>query len=179
MRIACGGVPSASWTVLRWGGVPAQSRVELDCVSDKTRHERANCASKVVSVTPDRLTLEVRRSSRNQDVMTMLLVLVGSSGDLVHLRSNIELWHVTSGNPWNYLCQESVSNRVRDENMNRDEFASLMEAQALSAGWQWDENEAMPFSSPQYLADGVRRALAYFGWGYIPAFGDWRGNLKS
>ena len=55
--------------------------------------------------------------------------------------------HIKSFNRW-----------LRDEHLNREEFASLLEAQVLAAGWRRDYNEARPHSSLGYLAPAVYAA---------------------
>lgn len=50
---------------------------------------------------------------------------------------------------------ESFNSRLRDEHLNREEFASLLEAQVLAAGWRRDYNEGRPHSSLEYLAPAV------------------------
>ena len=50
---------------------------------------------------------------------------------------------------------ESFNSRLRDEHLNREEFASLLEAQVLAAGWRRDYNEARPHSSLEYLGSAV------------------------
>jgi len=50
---------------------------------------------------------------------------------------------------------ESFNSRLRDEHLNREEFASLLEAQVLGAGWRGDYNEARGHSALGYLAPVV------------------------
>lgn len=50
---------------------------------------------------------------------------------------------------------ESFNSRLRDEHLNREEFASLLEAQVLTAGWRRHYNEAGPHSALGYLALAV------------------------
>ncbi len=50
---------------------------------------------------------------------------------------------------------ESFNSRLRDEHLNREEFASQLEAQVLGAGWRRDYNEARGHSALGYLAPSV------------------------
>lgn len=50
---------------------------------------------------------------------------------------------------------ESFNSWLRDEHLNREEFASLLEAQILAAGWRRDYNQARPHSSLEYLVPVV------------------------
>ena len=59
------------------------------------------------------------------------------------------------GSPWENAYVESFNSRLRDEHLNREEFASLLEAQVLAARWRRDYNEARPHSSLEYLAPAV------------------------
>ena len=108
------------------------------------------------------LALEVRRSFRAKDVIAVLAVLIAQRGVPAHLRSDngpefvalaVQAWlkvraigalYIAPGSPWENAYVESFNSRLRDEHLNPEEFASLLEAQVLAAGWRRDYNEARP-----------------------------------
>jgi transposase InsO family protein len=145
-----------------------------DFVSDQTndgRRLRFLCV--VDEFTRECLALEVRRSFRGKDVIAVLAGLVALRGAPAHLRSDngpefvakaVQVWlkahavgplYIAPGSPWENAYVESFNSRLRDEHLNREEFASLLEAQVLAAGWRRDYNEARPHSSLEYLAPAV------------------------
>jgi len=145
-----------------------------DFVSDQTsdgRRLRFLCV--VDEFTRECLALEVRRSFRAQDVIVVLAGLIALRGAPVHLRSDngpefvaqaVQAWlkanaigalYIAPGSPWENAYVESFNSRLRDEHLNREEFASHLEAQVLTAGWRRDYNEARPHSSLGYLAPAV------------------------
>ena len=63
--------------------------------------------------------------------------------------------YITPGSPWENAYVESFNSRLRDEHLNREVFASLLEAEVMAAGWRRDYNEARPHSSLEYLAPAV------------------------
>ena len=68
---------------------------------------------------------------------------------------NVGPWDIAPESPWENASVESCNSRLRDEHLNREEFASLLEAQVLAAGWRQDYNEARPHSALEYLAPAV------------------------
>lgn len=145
-----------------------------DFVSDQTRDgRRLRFLCVVDEFTRECLALEVRRSFRAKDVIAVLAVLIALRGAPGHLRSDngpefvarvVQTWlkdkaigplYLAPGSPWENAYVESFNSRLRDEHLNREEFASLLEAQVLSAGWRQDYNEARPHSSLEYLAPAV------------------------
>lgn len=145
-----------------------------DFVSDQTTDgRRLKLLCVVDEFTRECLALEVRRSFRAPEVIGVLTELIGRRGIPAHLRSDngpefvakaVEAWleakaigalYIQPGSPWENAYVESFNSRVRDEHLNREEFASLLEAQVLTAGWQQDYNEARPHSSLEYLAPAV------------------------
>ena len=145
-----------------------------DFVSDQTsagRRLRYLCV--IDEFTRECLVLEVRRSFRAQDVIAVLAAQVARRGAPTHLRSDngpefvaraVQAWlkahavgplHIAPGSPWENAHVESFNSRLRDEHLNLEEFASLLEAQVLSAGWRLDYNEARPHSSLESLAPAV------------------------
>jgi transposase InsO family protein len=145
-----------------------------DFVSDQTaegRRLRFLCV--VDEFTRECLALEVRRSFRAQEVIAVLTVLIGQRGVPAHLRSDngpefvaqaVQAWlkakaigalYIAPGSPWENAYVESFNSRLRDEHLNREAFASLLEAQVLAAGWRRDYNDARPHSALGYLAPAV------------------------
>ena len=148
-----------------------------DFVSDQTRDGRGLKYLCVVDeFTRECLALEVRRRFRAKDVLAALAALMARRGAPAHLRSDngpefvalaVQAWlkqqnvgplYIAPGSPWENAYVESFNSRLRDEHLNREEFASLLEAQVLAAGWRRDYNEARPHSSLEYLAPAVYAA---------------------
>ena len=142
-----------------------------DFVSDQTSEgRRLKYLCVVDEFTRECLALAVRRSFRAKEV---LAGLIAQRGAPAHLRSDngpefvaaaVQAWlkeqgvgplYIAPGSPWENASVESFNSRVRDEHLNREEFASLLEAQVLGAGWRRDYNEARPHSSLGYLAPAV------------------------
>jgi putative transposase len=145
-----------------------------DFVSDQTsdgRRLRFLCV--VDEFTRECLALEVRRSFPASAVLVVLAGLIAQRGVPAHLRSDngpefvaraVQAWlraqaigplYIAPGSPWENAYVESFNSRLRDEHLNREEFASLLEAQVLSAGWRRDYNEARGHSALGYLAPTV------------------------
>ena len=145
-----------------------------DFVSDQTTDgRRLKFLCVVDEFTRECLALEVRRSFRAKDVIAVLAMLIALRGVPAHLRSDngpefvakaVQAWlkekaigplYIAPGSPWENAYVESFNSRLRDEHLNREEFASLLEAEVLAAGWRRDYNEARPHSSLAYLAPAV------------------------
>ena len=148
-----------------------------DFVSDQTSDgRRLKYLCVVDEFTREGLALEVRRSFRAKDVIAVLAALIARRGAPAHLRSDngpefvalaVQAWlkqqnvgplYIAPGSPWENAYVESFNSRLRDEHLNREEFASLLEAQVLAAGWRRDYNEARPHSALGYLAPTVYAA---------------------
>ena len=148
-----------------------------DFVSDQTRDgRRLKYLCVVDEFTRECLALEVRRSFRAKEVIGVLAELIAQRGAPTYLRSDngpefvaqaVQAWlqahavgplYIAPGSPWENAYVESFNSRLRDEHLNREEFASLLEAQVLAAGWRRDYNEARPHSSLEYLAPAVYAA---------------------
>ena len=116
----------------------------------------------------------MRRSFRAKDVIAVLGGgLIGQRGVPVHLRSDnkpeflakaVHGWlkdkaigalYIATGSPWENAYVKPFNRWLRDEHLNREEFAFLLDAKVLAAGWQRDYNEARPQSSLEYLAPAV------------------------
>jgi transposase InsO family protein len=145
-----------------------------DFVSDQTTDgRRLKFLCVVDEFTRECLALEVGRSFRAREVIAVLVGLIAQRGAPAHLRSDngpefvaqaVQVWlkanaigalYIAPGSPWENAYVESFNSRLRDEHLNREEFASLLEAQVLAAGWRRDYNEARPHSSLEYLAPAV------------------------
>jgi putative transposase len=145
-----------------------------DFVSDQTTDgRRLKFLCVVDEFTRECLALTVGRSFRAKEVIEVLVGLIVQRGTPAHLRSDngpefvalavqawlkanaIEALYIAPGSPWENAYVESFNSRLRDEHLNREEFASLLEAQVLAAGWRRDYNEARPHSSLGYLAPTV------------------------
>jgi transposase InsO family protein len=132
--------------------------------------------------------LAVRRSFRAKDVIAVPAGLIAEWGVPAHLRGDngpefvaqaVQAWlkaravgplYIAPGSPWENASVESFNSRLRDEYLNREAFASLLEALVLAAGWRRDYNEARPHSSLDYLAP------AHSGRGSAPTGAPQRGN---
>jgi len=145
-----------------------------DFVSDQTTDgRRLKFLCVVDEFTRECLALEVRRSFRAKAVLAVLAELLVRRGVPAHLRSDngpefvalaVQAWlkgnaigalYITPGSPWENAYVESFNSRLRDEHLNREEFASLLEAEVLAAEWRRDYNQARPHSSLGYLAPAV------------------------
>ena len=148
-----------------------------DFVSDQTRDgRRLKYLCVVDEFTRECLAREVRRSFRAKEVIAVLAGWIARRGAPAHWRSangpefgplavpawlqeqNVGPWYIAPGSPWENASVESFNSRRRDEHWNREELASLLEAQVLAVGWRRDDNEARPHSSRGYLAPTVYAA---------------------
>ena len=118
----------------------------------------------------------MKLASPAKGVIAVLAGLIARRGAPAHLRSDngpefvalaVQAWlkeqnvgplYIAPGSPWENAYVESFNSRLRDEHLNREEFASLLEAQVLAAGWRRDYNEARPHSALGYLAPAVYAA---------------------
>ena len=114
------------------------------------------------------LALEVDRSVTASDVLDVLRDLFMIRGVPKHIRSDngpefiakairnwltgaeVETLYIAPGAPWENGYAESFFSRLRDELLNAEEFANLVEAKALAATWQSDYNHHRPHSSLSY-----------------------------
>ena len=65
--------------------------------------------------------------------------------------------YIEPGSPWENAYCESFNGRLRDGLLNREEFASELEAKVLSAEWRRNYNERRPHSA---LGDMTPREFA-------------------
>jgi transposase InsO family protein len=62
----------------------------------------------------------------------------------------IETLYIEPGAPWENGYAESLNSKVRDELLEREEFASVLEARVLGRAWRQQYNEVRPHSSLGY-----------------------------
>jgi len=118
------------------------------------------------------LALEVRRGMPARVVRDVLAPVVQQRGTPVHIRSDngpefiavaIRAWmaevgvatlYIAPGSPWENGDAESFNSKVRDELLNVEEFASVLEAQALGKAWKAAYNQDRPHSALGYQTPG-------------------------
>src|SRR5437763_7287360 len=101
-------------------------------------------------------------------VSEVLAGVVRERGAPVHIRSDngpefiarvIRAWmaaaglqtlYIEPGAPWENGYAESFNSKVRDELLNAEEFASLLEAEVLGKAWKQEYNHVRPHSSLGY-----------------------------
>lgn len=114
------------------------------------------------------LALEVRRGMTAPAVSEVLAAVVRERGAPVHIRSDngpefiakvirgwmaaagLETLYIAPGAPWENGYGESFNSKVRDELLNAEEFASLLEARVLARAWKQAYNHERPHSSLGY-----------------------------
>ena len=64
--------------------------------------------------------------------------------------AGVETLYIEPGSPWENGYAESFNSKVRDELLNAEEFASLLEAQVLGKAWKQEYNHDRPHSSLGY-----------------------------
>jgi putative transposase len=62
-------------------------------------------------------------------------------------RQRVHTLYIAPGSPWENAYFESFNSRLRDKFVNREAFATELEAQVLSAEWRRDYNVARPHSA--------------------------------
>lgn len=137
-----------------------------DFVQDQTRDGRKLKMLCVVDeFTRECLAIHVARRINAMEVRAVVGGLLGSRPAPEHLRSDngpefiarelgewlraagVKTSPITPGSPWENAYCESFNSRFRDEFLNREEFASELEAKVLSAEWRRDYNERRPHSA--------------------------------
>ena len=114
------------------------------------------------------LTIEVERSPTAEDVVSTLEYLFEVRGEPEFIRSDngpefiaeaVKAWlrasgvstlYIEPGSPWENAYSESFNGRLRDELLNREEFATLKEAKVLLEDWRLEYNHRRPHSSLGY-----------------------------
>ncbi len=137
-----------------------------DFVQDRTRDgRRLKLLCVVDEYTRECLAIHVARQIRSKEVIEVVDRLIRKRGAPEHLRSDngpefvaralqgwllakgVKTLYITPGSPWENAYCESFHSRLRDEFLNREEFATELEARVLSAEWRRDYNEARPHSA--------------------------------
>ena len=111
------------------------------------------------------LALHVARNMGAMEVIAVLAAIVKERGAPKHLRSDngpefiavaVRRWlesqgiatlYLEPGSPWENAYCESFNSRLRDGLLNREEFASELEAKVLSTEWRRNYNERRPHSA--------------------------------
>jgi transposase InsO family protein len=127
------------------------------------------------------VALEVERTMEAKDVIHILDQAVASRGRIPeYIRSDngpefvavaVQDWiarrgfktlYIQPGSPWQNAYSESFNSRLRDEFLNREAFASLLEAKVLGNEHRHWHNHRRPHSSlgGQTPADYAQRSLA-------------------
>jgi len=114
------------------------------------------------------LALEVRRGMTAGAVKEVLAGVVRDRGAPLHIRSDngpefiakairswtagagLETLYIEPGAPWENGYAESFNSKVRDELLNAEEFANLLEARVLAKEWRREYNQFRPHSSLGY-----------------------------
>ncbi len=114
------------------------------------------------------LLIEVRRRITGTDVVRLLDALMALYGVPEHLRcdngpefvsSAVKAWlikakvtalYIAPASPWENAYAESYHARLRDEMLEREEFATLPQAQALLEIWREEYNQERPHSALGY-----------------------------
>ena len=127
------------------------------------------------------LVIEVQRHITGGDVVKILEEMVKLHGAPEHIRCDngpefvceaVKRWlesskvgalYITPGSPWENGFAESYHSRLRDELLNREEFATLLQARGLLEIWRQEYNDERPhgglgYVTPTAFAESCRRA---------------------
>jgi putative transposase len=141
-----------------------------DFIFDRTSDGRSlKWLSLVDEYTRECLALEVRRSMTAEEIQVILAEVAARRGGPPHrMRSDngpefaaeaVWSWLEASGSgalyvapasPWQNGYAESFHSKLRDEFLNREEFESPVQAQALGTLWKEEYNTERPHSSLDY-----------------------------
>ena len=126
------------------------------------------------------VALEVERRLQSKDVIRILEAAVEARGgppeflrsdngpEFIALavqdwirRKGFKTLYIKPGSPWQNAYSESFNSRFRDEFLNREAFANLLEAKVLGKGYYQHYNCTRPHSSLAYQppAEFARRSL--------------------
>jgi transposase InsO family protein len=145
----------------------------LDFQFDETADRRRLKLLNVVDEhTREALAMRVGRTCDADQVVAVIETLVAQRGAPGHLRMDngpeliawaLRDWcrlagttttYIEPGSPWENPFVESFNGRVRDELLNLEEFASLLEAQVIIEAWRIEYNTYRPHSSLGGLTPG-------------------------
>jgi putative transposase len=140
-----------------------------DFIQDRTEH---GGAFKMLTIIDEysRQCLKIwpSWSIRACDVIKQLEEAIQQYGEPEHIRSdngpefiayavqdwlknmNVKSIYIKPGSPWENAYIESFHDKLRDEFLNREIFANLLEARVLTESWRSDYNETRPHSSLEY-----------------------------
>lgn len=140
-----------------------------DFIHDRDERSRPlKCFALVDEFTRECLALEVERSMTGLDVIDVLSQVMLIRGAPRHIRSdngpefiaqaiqhylekvNVSTLYIKPGAPWENGYAESFFSRLRDELLNCELFADLLEAKQMAAYWQNQYNHRRPHSSLDY-----------------------------
>jgi transposase InsO family protein len=140
-----------------------------DFLHDRTADGRAlSWFTLVDEYTRECLALSVSRGMTAKAVGEVLASVVRERGAPAHIRSDngpefiakairawvagasVETLYVAPAAPWENAYAESFNSKVRDELLNAEEFASLLEARVLAKEWRREYNHVRPHSSLGY-----------------------------
>jgi putative transposase len=135
---------------------------QFDDTADRRRLKLLNI---VDEHTREALAMRVGRTCDADQVVAVIEGLVAERGNPEHLRMDngpeliawaLRDWcrlagttttYIEPGSPWENPFVESFNGRVRDELLNVEEFATLLEAQVLTEAWRIEYNTYRPHSS--------------------------------
>lgn len=140
-----------------------------DFIHDRDERNRPlKWLSLVDEYTRECLALEVERSMTATEVINILAQVILIRGAPKFIRcdngpefiaaamrqyleaAKIGTLYIEPGSPWENGYAESFHGRLRDELLNTESFADLVEAKALGAAWQNEYNHRRPHSSLGY-----------------------------
>jgi transposase InsO family protein len=140
-----------------------------DFIHDRTADGRPlKWLTLVDEYTRECLALEVGRGMTAQAVIEVLAGVVRQRGAPAPIRSDngpefiaqaIRAWlsgagvqtlYIEPGAPWENGYAESFNSKLRDELLEREEFASLLEARVLGRQWKHEYNHVRPHSALGY-----------------------------
>jgi len=138
----------------------------LDFQFDETAdHRRLKLLNIVDEYTREALTMRVGRTCDADQVVATIEALVAERGAPGHLRMDngpeliswaLKDWcrlagtvttYIEPGSPWENPFVESFNGRVRDELLNVEDFATLLEAQVVVEVWRREYNTYRPHST--------------------------------
>ena len=159
-----------------------------DFIHDRDRRNRPlKWFTLIDEYTRECLALEVERSMTALEVIEVLAQVLLIRGAPGHIRSDngpefiasamrkyletagVGTLYIEPGAPWENGYAESFHGRLRDELLNREDFADLREAKVLAASWQNDYNHRRPHSSLGYRTPAAFAAAGLDNaWGLCP-----------
>jgi putative transposase len=151
----------------------------FDFCHDRTADGRPlKIFSVIDEFTRECLTIEADRRMSGADVVRSLDALMALRGVPEHLRCDngpefvcaaVKIWleraevsalYIAPGSPWENGYAESYHARLRDEVLERTEFATLAEARAVLSAWREDYNQERPHSALGYQTPAAFAAEA-------------------